>query len=208
MRRSPVGTSRPGAEALALSGQRSRSATGCALRATALRCSVRGRGAELTSFRCASLRSDRRAESVYEVRCAHRPQPCAARRYRCPAKASASAPGREVPTGDRRTSRSAVAKRTKPNLTAPHLRHRRNLRKCSAPQIGDEPKKTAARVALGGLRTLRGNCPESRRGEVAPSFAPDQRISAPAARPSGPCRARSSSVRCPSGSACARRRRS
>src|SRR3982750_922263 len=65
----------------------------------ALRCSGGGRGPELTSFRCPSLRSDRRAESVYEVRCAHRPQPCAARRARCPAKASPSAPGGIVPAG-------------------------------------------------------------------------------------------------------------
>ena len=58
MRRSRGETSRPGAEGLALAGQRSRSAAGCALRATALRCSVWGRGAELAALRFAPLRSD------------------------------------------------------------------------------------------------------------------------------------------------------
>ena len=79
-----------------MSGQRPRSAAGCALRATSLRCSVWGRGAELTSLRSVQTAD---AESVYEVRCAHRPQPCAARRARCPAKASPSAPGGNAPAG-------------------------------------------------------------------------------------------------------------
>ena len=105
VRRSPVKTSRPGAERLALSGQRSRSAAGYALRATALRCSVWGRGAELTSLRCVQTVD---AESVYEVRCAHRPQPCAARRYRCPAKASPSAPGGQLPAGKQKYGNASL----------------------------------------------------------------------------------------------------
>ena len=71
MRRSPGWTSRPGAEALALSGQLSRSAAGCALRATALCCSGWGRGAELT---VATLRSDRRTPSQF-TKCAARTAP-------------------------------------------------------------------------------------------------------------------------------------
>ena len=90
MRRSPVEIVRPEAARLALPGQLPRSASGCALRATALRCSGGGRGAELAALRSAQTPD---AELVNEVRCAHRPPPCAARRARCPGKASPAAPG-------------------------------------------------------------------------------------------------------------------
>ena len=63
-----------------------------------LRCAARAGGAAPNSLRYAPFRQAD-AESVYEVRCAHRPQPCAARRARCPAKASPSAPGGNVPAG-------------------------------------------------------------------------------------------------------------
>jgi hypothetical protein len=52
-------------------------AVGCGLRPTRDCAALLGLGARRQTH-CATLRSDRRAESVYEVRCAHRPQPCAA----------------------------------------------------------------------------------------------------------------------------------
>ena len=48
-----------------------------------LRCGARSGVAPRNSLRSLrSLRSDNRGENVYEVRCAHRPQPCAPRRHR------------------------------------------------------------------------------------------------------------------------------
>ena len=72
------------------------SAVGCGLRPPRDCAALLGLGARRRTH-CATLRSDSGAESVYEVRCAHRPQPCAARRALWPAKASPTAPGGKIP---------------------------------------------------------------------------------------------------------------